>query len=35
MTHLMLSRHNALAGAGLAFAVGSLATLASSPALAD
>ncbi|QFY63395.1 hypothetical protein FZ934_24305 (plasmid) [Rhizobium grahamii] len=35
MTDLILSRRNALAGAGLALAAGSLAALASSPALAD
>lgn len=35
MTELVLSRRNALAGAGLALAAGSLATLVSSPALAD
>jgi len=35
MTELVLSRRNALAGAGLALAAGSLAALVSSPALAE
>ena len=35
MTELVLSRRNALAGAGLALAASSLAALASSPALAE
>jgi hypothetical protein len=35
MTELVLSRRNALAGAGLALAASSLAALGSSPALAE